>query len=173
MSEQKETETGHEGGKFLTFCLADEEYGVDIHQIKEILALVDITPVPRTPDFVKGVINLRGRIIPVIDLRVRFGMEEIEYTKETCIIVINIQRENSLVTMGVIVDRVSEVTDIEGGNISEVPGFGTSVDTEFMEGIGKVDDRIVLLLSIDRVMNDSEVSMIGGMSGSEAQDSEQ
>ncbi len=160
-------ESGISGGKFLTFFLADEEYGVDIQQVKEILGLIEITPVPRTPDFVKGVVNLRGKIVPVIDLRTRFEMEEQEYTRETCIVVVNIMREGREVTTGVIVDRVSEVLDIDAEQIEEVPAFGASIDTEFMDGIGKIGERIAILLSIDRILSDTEVKLMGDIEQNE------
>ena len=136
------------GGKFLTFYLGGEEYGLEILKVHEIIGLLPITPVPRAPVYVRGVINLRGKIIPTMDLRLRFGMAEVEKTDETCIIVV---QANS-VQVGIVVDRVSEVLDISAGDIQEAPTFGADVDTEYILGIGKAEGRVRLLLDIDKVL---------------------
>lgn len=137
-------------GKYLTFALGHEEYGLEILQVREIIGLMDITSVPRVPEYVKGVINLRGKIIPVIDLRLKFGMEKVEYTNETCIIVLNVAD----MMMGVIVDKVSEVLDITQDRIEPTPKFGTSLHTDFITGIGKVGDKVKILLNIERVLTE-------------------
>ncbi len=142
------------GGKFLSFFLNDEEYGIEILKAREIIGLLPITRVPRTPEFVKGVINLRGKIIPVTDLRSRFGMEERQTTAETCIVVV---RAGGL-EIGVIVDKVSEVLDISDTEIEDVPSFGTDVRTEYLLGIGNTNGRVRLLLDISRIMIAEEVS---------------
>ena len=151
---QKEMTSGFEqiAGKYLTFFLGDEEYGLEILKVREIIGLMDITPVPRTPEFIRGVINLRGKVIPVIELRQKFGMETVEQTDETCIIVV--QAEG--MEMGIVVDRVSEVTDIATEEIQEAPSFGTSVDTDYILGIGKSEERVKLLLDIDQVLSPDE-----------------
>lgn len=141
-----------EGGKFLTFYLGSEEYGIQILKVQEIIGIMEITPVPRTPDFIKGVINLRGHIIPVIYLRAKFGMPEIENTEQTCIIVVKTRN----LIMGLIVDRVCEVSDIATGDIDEAPSFGTFVNTEYILGIGKFASKVKLLLDIDRVITAQE-----------------
>jgi purine-binding chemotaxis protein CheW len=141
------------GGKFLTFFLADEEYGIEILKVQEIIGMMDITTVPRTPFFIRGVINLRGKVIPIIDLRLKFGMETVEKTEETCIIVVRARG----VEMGVVVDRVSEVLDIVSDNIDEVPSFGAEVDTSYLLGIAKAEGRVRLLLAIDQVLSSQEV----------------
>ena len=141
------------GGKFLTFFLAGEEYGIEILKVQEIIGMMDITTVPRTPTFIRGVINLRGKVIPIVDLRLKFGMEAVEKTDETCIIVVRARG----VEMGVVVDRVSEVLDIASDNIDEVPSFGAEVDTSYLLGIAKADSRVKLLLAIDRVLSSHEV----------------
>jgi purine-binding chemotaxis protein CheW len=141
------------GGKFLTFFLAGEEYGIEILKVQEIIGMMDITTVPRTPAFIRGVINLRGKVIPIVDLRLKFGMEAVEKTDETCIIVVRA----SGVEMGVVVDRVSEVLDISSSNIDEVPAFGAEVDTSYLLGIAKADGRVQLLLAIDWVLSSQEV----------------
>ncbi|HOD40831.1 MAG TPA: chemotaxis protein CheW [Candidatus Wallbacteria bacterium] len=141
-----------EGGKFLTFYLGNEEYGIQILKVQEIIGIMEITPVPRTPDFIKGVINLRGHIIPVIYLRSKFGMPEIENTEQTCIIVVKTRN----LIMGLIVDRVCEVSDIPTNDIDEAPSFGTFVNTEYILGIGKFANKVKLLLDIDKVITAQE-----------------
>ncbi len=148
-----------EAGKYLTFALADEEYGLEILQVREIIGLIDITSVPKMPDFVKGVVNLRGKIIPVIDLRLKFGMQAVEYSRETCIIVLSIR--NNLV--GVIVDNVCEVLDIEQDRIEPAPSFGININTDFIMGMGKVEGAVVILLDIEKVMTQEDLSMINEM----------
>ncbi len=135
-------------GKYLTFALGHEEYGLEILGVREIIGLMDITGVPQMPEYVKGVINLRGKVIPVIDLRLKFGMARQDYTKETCIIVINVS--NTL--MGIVVDRVCEVLDISKENIEPAPSFGTKLRTEFITGMGKVGDKVKILLDIEKVL---------------------
>ena len=121
------TDKTDRGGKYLTFSLADEEYGIGILRIREIIGMMPITVVPQTPEFVKGVINLRGKVIPVVDLRLRFDMQESDYTERTCIIVIETQAPNhSSLTMGIVVDSVSEVLNIKNDEIEDTPTFGTN-----------------------------------------------
>lgn len=144
------------GGKFLTFVLSDEEYGVDILCVREIIGIMDITTVPQTPQFVKGVINLRGKIIPVIDLRLKFDMPEKPTDKETCIIVV----ETKDTLMGVMVDTVSEVMDIESSQIEAAPSFGTQIDTSFIRGMGKVNSKVKILLDIEKVLSSEELVLV-------------
>ncbi len=146
-------DTAHLGGKFLTFFLAEEEYGLEILKVETIIVVLPITPVPRTPEFIRGVVNLRGQIIPIVDLRLKFGMESIEQTEETCIIVVRAQG----IQMGVIVDRVSEVLDIAAEDIEDAPSFGMDVNTDYILGIGKSDSKVKLLLDIDRVLSTQEL----------------
>ncbi len=151
---EKKGVSGHEG-KFLTFALSNEEYGIEILKVREIMGIMEITPVPQTPDYMKGVINLRGKVIPIIDLRLKFAMPEVEHTKETCIIV----AEVGTAQVGVIVDSVSEVTDIKGEDIEEAPSFGQGIDTNFIMGLGKTKKKIVILLDIERVLATEELKM--------------
>jgi len=137
-------------GKYLTFALGHEEYGLEILGVREIIGLMEITAVPQVPDYVKGVINLRGKVIPVIDLRLKFGMPKHDYTNETCIIVLNVN--NSL--MGIAVDRVCEVLDISQDNIEPAPSFGNKVHTDFITGMGKIGDKVKILLDIDKVLTE-------------------
>jgi purine-binding chemotaxis protein CheW len=136
-----------EDHKYLTFQLAREEYGVEILKVREIIGVMDITAVPRMPVYMKGVINLRGKVIPVVDLRLKFGLDEIAYAEQTCIIVVDVGRE-----VGIIVDTVSEVLDIQGENVEPPPAMGGSVDTSFILGMGKVGDAVKILLDINKVL---------------------
>jgi len=147
-------------GKYLTFTLADEEYGIGILKIKEIIGMMPVTTVPQTPKFVKGVINLRGKVIPVIDLRLRFGMESIDYTERTCIIVVEIDGTVGTVQIGIVVDSVSEVLNIKGEDIEDTPTFGTKLDTNYILGMAKMEGGVKILLDIDRVLNSKEISVL-------------
>ena len=144
-------------GKYLTFVLDKEEYGIGILKIKEIIGMMPITPVPRTPDYVKGVINLRGKVIPVVDLRLRFGMDEIDYTERTCIIVVEIEGQAGIVLMGIVVDAVSEVLNIKGEDIEETPTFGTKLDTDYILGMAKMEGGVKILLDIDQILTHQEL----------------
>jgi len=139
-------------GKYLTFALSQEEYGLEILKVREIIGYIDVTAVPQTPHYVKGVINLRGQVIPVVDLRAKFGMEITDVTEQTCIIVVEIAQDNRTFSTGIVVDRVQEVLDIAGQNIEEAPQFGAAVDTDFILGMGKVGDSVKILLDIDKVL---------------------
>ncbi|MFO7784152.1 MAG: chemotaxis protein CheW [Thermodesulfobacteriota bacterium] len=147
-------------GKYLTFTLAEEEYGIGILRIKEIIGMMPITPVPQTPEFVKGVINLRGKVIPVVDLRLRFGMEEIDYTERTCIIVVEITGETGTVQTGIVVDSVSEVMNIKGGDIEDSPSFGANLDTGYILGMAKMEGDVKILLDIDKVLSAEEIAEV-------------
>ena len=147
-------------GKYLTFILAEEEYGIGILKIKEIIGMMPITTVPQTPDFVKGVINLRGKVIPVIDLRVRFGIAAMEYTERTCIIVVEIEGHAGTIQIGTVVDSVSEVLNIKGEDIEPPPTFGTKLDTDYIFGMAKVEGGVKILLDIDRVLSNEEIAVL-------------
>ncbi|MCP4107009.1 MAG: purine-binding chemotaxis protein CheW [Desulfobacteraceae bacterium] len=147
-------------GKYLTFTLADEEYGIGILKIKEIIGMMPFTAVPQTPHYVKGVINLRGKVIPVMDLRLRFGMEAIDYTDRTCIIVVEISGEASNVMIGIVVDTVSEVLNIKSDDIEDTPSFGTALDTDYILGMAKTEVGVKILLDIDKVLRTDEIAML-------------
>ena len=149
-------------GKYLTFALAHEEYGLEILKVREIIGYMDITAVPQTPSYVKGVINLRGQVIPVIDLRAKFGMETAEKTEETCIIVVEIKQDGHDFSTGIVVDHVQEVLDIEGENIEESPQFGSNVNTDFILGMGKVGESVKILLDIDKVLSGTDLNGFAG-----------
>ena len=144
------------GGLYLTFALDGEEYGLEILKVREIISLCEITCVPQTPEFVKGVINLRGKVIPVIDLRLKFAMAEAERTEETCIIVVSLGELET----GILVDKVSEVLDIACQDIDQTPEFGGSVNTDFILGMGKTGRRVTILLDIEKVLSDAEAADI-------------
>jgi purine-binding chemotaxis protein CheW len=150
----------HKDGKYLTFRMGNEEYGISILKIKEIIGMMPVTTVPQTPAFVKGVINLRGKVISVIDLRLKFGMERIDYTERTCIIVVEIVGEESPILMGVVVDAVSEVLNIKGSDIEETPTFSTKLNTDYILGMAKMDNGVKILLDIDRVLNTDEINLL-------------
>jgi purine-binding chemotaxis protein CheW len=137
--------------------LAKEEYGIGILNVKEIIGMMPITTVPRTPRFIKGVINLRGKVIPVVDLRLKFGMEEMAYTERTCIIVVETRGEAGAVLIGIVVDSVSEVLNIKGADIEETPTFGAKLDTGYILGMAKMNGGVKILLDIDKVLTVEEV----------------
>jgi purine-binding chemotaxis protein CheW len=140
-------------GKYLTFTLAGEEYGIGILKVKEIIGMMTITMIPQTPGYVKGVINLRGKVIPVVDLRLKFGMDAMDYSERTCIIVVEIGKNSDRILIGIVVDSVSEVLNIKGGDIEETPNFGSRLDTDYILGLAKAAGGIKILLDIDRVLN--------------------
>jgi len=148
-------------GKYLTFILAEEEYGIGILKVKEIIGMMPITTIPRTPESLKGVINLRGKVIPIIDLRLKFNMEAIPYSDRTCIIVVEIDSNASTLLIGIVVDAVSEVLNIREEEIEETPKFGTSLNTEYILGMAKRDGGVKILLNIDKVLSSEEITGIG------------
>lgn len=151
---------GEREGKYLTFTLGGEDYGIGILKIKEIIGMMPITFVPQTPKFVKGVINLRGKVIPVTDLRLRFGMESMDYTDRTCIIVVEITGEAGNIMIGIVVDTVSEVLNIKAEDIEDTPAFGTKLDTDYILGMAKTEGGVKILLDIDRVLRSDEISLL-------------
>lgn len=140
-------------GKYLTFVLASESYGLEILKVRELIGLMPITVVPQTPSYVKGVINLRGKVIPIVDLRVKFGLAEAAATKETCIVVVDIRGQ----LVGIVVDTVSEVLFVPEANIEPPPPFGRDLDTDFILGVAKCDGKVKLLLDLDRAVGDELV----------------
>lgn len=142
----------HEG-KYLTFVLCDEEYGIDIMKVREIIGIMDITLVPKLPDYVKGVINLRGKVIPVVDLRLKFGFQEVKHTNATCIIVVDVREK----LMGILVDTVSEVIDISSKDLEPTPDIGNDICTEIFLGMAKVKNKVKILLDIDKVLDNEDV----------------
>lgn len=152
-------------GKYMTFKLSNEEYGVEILKVRELIGLMEITRVPNAPSFIRGVINLRGRVIPVVDLRLKFGMSQIEATDLTVIIVVQFESETGSQTMGILVDEVLEVLNIESDQIEPPPQYGSSAfDTEFILGVGKAEKRVIFLLDIDKVLTVREQAAVAAAS---------
>lgn len=144
--------------QYLTFKLEDEIFALDVAKVREILELTTITKVPQTPDFMRGVINLRGSVVPVVDMRLKFGMSMTEQTVNTCIIVVEVCLDGETIVLGALADSVQEVVEMESGNIEPAPHIGTKLNTDFIRGMGKIDDRFVMILDIDRIFSPAELS---------------
>lgn len=161
------SDLSHLAGKYLTFRLADEEYGLEIMKVQEIIGIIPVTKVPRVPEYVRGVMNLRGRIFPTIELRAKFGLERVEDTDKTCIIVVELTTSKGKVNMGVIVDEVAEVMDFTTDNIDAAPEFGTAMNTDFILGVGIVKGSVKILLDVDKVLSVEEVATVSDISKKE------
>jgi purine-binding chemotaxis protein CheW len=148
-------------GKYLSFTLGGELFGLPVLKVREIIRLTNITPIPKMPPFLKGVINLRGKIVPVVDLRIRFNLENAESTERTCIIVAQVKMQtNALINMGLIVDGVEEVLNIAATDIESTPDFGSKLEAEFIQGLAKVKGKVTALLDIDRVLAGEQLEKI-------------
>ena len=144
--------------QYLTFKLSDEVFALDVAKVREILELTTITKVPQTPDFMCGVINLRGSVVPVIDMRLKSGISKTEQTVNTCIIVVEVDLDGDVIVVGALADSVQEVIEMEPENIEPAPQIGTRLNTEFIKGMGKIDNRFVMILDIDRIFSSQELS---------------
>ncbi|KMY66787.1 chemotaxis protein CheW [Desulfocarbo indianensis] len=153
-------ETSTRDGKYLTFTLHNEEYGIAILEVKEIIGLMEITTIPKMPRFIKGVINLRGQIIPVVDLRLKFGMEAMEHDQRTCIVVVEVPGLKGRNAMGLLVDAVNDVANIHEEEVENTPSFGIELDTSFILGVAKSGDRVRMLLDISKVLADQELEQV-------------
>lgn len=151
--------------QYVTFTLNEEQYAVAVRKVREVLEYTRITKLPRTADFMKGIINLRGVGVPVIDLRLKFGMEETPVGKETAIIVLDVDSRAGPVVVGVLADSVHEVVEIAPGNVEPAPRFGTSLSTEFIQGVGKSDAGFIIILDINHIFNSDEVLMLKAQEG--------
>ncbi len=158
------SQTDARAGKYLTFQLANEEFGIGVLKVREIMGLQEITAVPQTPPHVKGVINLRGKVVPVVDLRVKFGLAAAEYTQRTCIIVTQVQGESGAILMGIIVDGVSEVLNLTSAEIEDTPDFGEEIVGRYLLGMAKFKGKVKILLDIDKVPSSQELHHLGAMS---------
>lgn len=147
-------------GQFLTFTLTDEVFAVEIAQVREVLEFSSVTRVPRTPDFMEGVINLRGSVVPVLDMRKKFRMPAAERTVDSCVIIIEVPVEDDTTVLGALVDSVNEVMEMGDGEIEPPPKIGTGLNTEFIRGMGKRDEHFVIILNTDKVFSDEELSAI-------------
>ncbi len=146
--------------QYLTFILAQEEYGVDILRVQEIKGWSKTTPIPNTPDYIKGVMNLRGSIVPIIDLRERFGLEPLEYGPMTVVIVLSVQSEDRERLMGVVVDAVSDVYNVKPEDLKPAPDLGDRLRSEFVKGLATVDEKLVIVVDIDSLLNSDELSLM-------------
>ncbi|GFE62762.1 chemotaxis protein CheW [Geobacter sp. AOG2] len=147
--------------QYLTFKLAEEVFAVDVAKVREILELTTITKIPRTPDYMRGVINLRGSVVPVMDMRLKFGMEETEQTVNTCIIVVEVVHEDEIVVIGALADSVQEVFELEPDQIEPPPNIGAGLNTEFILGMGKNGGQFIMILNIDRTFSSAELDLAG------------
>jgi len=161
--EKKQAILTRAGHKYLTFKLSDEEYGLEILKVREIIGVMSITKIPRAPDFVRGVINLRGKVNPVIDTRIKFDMEVVEDTERTCIIIVEILKNGEPVEMGIVVDSVSAVMDIAESEIEAPPEFSSNVNTQFIMGMAKTNSGVKILLDIDKVLTEENHQQIKGL----------
>jgi len=148
--------------QYLTFSLNDEEYAINVNQIREILEVSDITKLPCTYEFMRGVINLRGNVVPVIDLHVKFGLPETEQTINTCVIVMEIEIDNKQTVIGALADSVDEVIELEAEQIEPAPNIGTKVKSEFIKGMGKYNDRFLILLDLNKIFSEEDLTKIEG-----------
>jgi purine-binding chemotaxis protein CheW len=146
--------------QFLTFRLADETFALDISKVREVLDFTTVTKVPRTPEFMRGVINLRGSVVPVVDLRLKFGMTRTENGVNTCIIITEVTVDNETTVLGALADSVQEVLDLEPGSIAPAPRIGTKLRTEFIRGMGKRDEHFLIILDIDKVFSADELALV-------------
>ncbi len=147
-------------GQYLTFRLAEEVYALDITKVREVLEFDKVTKVPKTPDFLTGVINLRGKVVPVVDLRLKFGMSKTEKTVDTCVIITEIKIDNEFTQIGAMADSVWEVIDLDPGQIEPAPKIGTQLDTRFIDGMGKHNDHFIIILNINSVFSKEEMAIV-------------
>ena len=146
--------------QYVTFCLAEELFGVEVNRTREILSVISVTSVPQTPDYMLGVINLRGQVVPVIDMRLKLGMSAADETQDTCIIVEEVLVDGEPIVVGALADAVREVLEIKSDAIEPPPRLGTRLNTEFIKGMGKIDEEFLILLDIDKIFNSDELAMV-------------
>ncbi len=156
------------GVQVLTFRLGEEVFAVDIMSVREVLDFTKITKVPQTPEFMRGVINLRGNVVPVIDLKLKFGMEKTTQTVNTCIIIVEVLIDGESTVLGALADSVQEVVDFEGAQIEDVPKIGTRLNTKFINGMAKKNDNFVIILNIDEVFSAEEINALSKMTSEAA-----
>jgi len=148
--------------QYLTFRLEEETFALDIVKVREVLDFTTVTKVPRTPEFMRGVINLRGSVVPVVDLRLKFGLTKTENSVNTCIIITEVTVDNDTTVLGALADSVQEVLDLESGSIAPAPKLGSKLRTEFIKGMGKRDDRFIMILDVDKVFSAEELGSVDG-----------
>jgi len=162
--------TRNETTQFLTFTLADDVFAIDVTMAKEVLDLCDVTRVPQTPEYMLGVINLRGSVVPVIDMRLKFGMPAADKTRDTCIVVVEVDVDGDSVVVGALADSVREVLDLDPSQIEPPPRIGTRLNTDFIKGMGNIDGRFVIILDINRVFSAEELALVQGLSDTDSED---
>lgn len=158
------TNSDEDQTQFLSFTLGDEDYGVNILRVQEIRGWEEVRKIPNTPDYIKGVLNLRNTVVPIVDLRIRFGLESYEYKPTTVIIVLSVEKDDGTHVMGVVVDAVSDVLNIEPDNIKEAPNFGAKINTKYMNGMVMVDEHMVILLDSDKLLDQDELAALENIS---------
>ena len=146
--------------QYVTFCLAEELFGVEVSRTREILSVISVTSVPQTPDYMLGVINLRGQVVPVIDMRLKLGLSAADETQDTCIIVVEVLVDGESIVVGALADAVREVLEIKSDAIEPPPRLGTRLNTEFIKGMGKIDEDFLILLDIDKIFNSDEIALV-------------
>ena len=164
------TETNSESRQYVTFSLAEELFGVEVTRAREILSLTPVTKVPQTPDYLLGVINLRGQVVPVVDMRLKLGLPAGEETEDTCIIVIEVQVDGEAIVVGALADAVREVLEVRDDQIEPPPRLGTKLNTEFISGMGKVDEQFMIMLNIDQVFSSEELAIVQDVGQAEAEE---
>ncbi len=169
LTETQGTTVWRRPGKYLVFRLGGEDYGFPVLKVQEIIQWMEVTRVPRMPDFVRGVINLRGKIVPVIDLHARFGLPPASVTARTCVIVLQVQRETGLLVTGVVVDEVTEVAEMPAENIQPPPEFGARVSTAFIAGVGRAGGQVILLLNVEKILDHREWTSVEKVLGEKEQ----
>jgi len=156
-----------ESNQYLTFRLGEEGFAIEISRIREVLDFTDLTKVPRTPDYMRGVINLRGNVVPVVDLRLQLGMSAVEKTVDTCIVIVEVEIGSDLLHVGMLADSVQEVVDIDPHQIESAPKLGTRLKTDFIKGMAKRDDKFNIILDIDKVLSGDDLQMLGAVRNEE------
>jgi len=152
-----------DSNQYLTFMLGEEGFAIEIYRVREVLDFTDLTKVPRTPDYMRGVINLRGNVVPVVDLRLQLGMSAVEKTVDTCIVIVEVEIGSDLLHVGMLADSVQEVVDIEQNQIEPAPRLGTRLKTDFIKGMAKREDKFNIILDIDKVLSGDDLQMLGAL----------
>ena len=157
-----------DSNQYLTFMLGEEGFAIEIYRVREVLDFTDLTKVPRTPDYMRGVINLRGNVVPVVDLRLQLGMSAVEKTVDTCIVIVEVEIGSDLLHVGMLADSVQEVVDIEQNQIEPAPRLGTRLKTDFIKGMAKRDDKFNIILDIDKVLSGDDLQMLNAIQNEDA-----
>jgi len=165
--EESELVNADEASQFLTFMLSGEEFAVPIMQVKEIIEYDDLTNVPMVPKFIAGAINLRGSVVPVVNLAVKFGIQPAEITRRTCVVIMEVEIDEEHTVMGVLVDKVLQVIDIDDEDIDSAPSLGAQIRTDFIRGMGKLEDRFVIILAIDKILSSEEIAVVANINDDE------